>query len=116
MMYQSPRMLPAFAKTVFVGTVDVGSFMGITKRGSKKGGEVYSSRSLNAKRARGKGTKPRAALLIMASMESPHPLDHLIATADRALRALFAPAHASRPVPDAEGPVAVEPTASAGAA
>jgi ubiquinone biosynthesis monooxygenase Coq7 len=45
--------------------------------------------------------KPRSALLIMASMESLHPLDHLIATADRALRAVFAPAHASRPVPEA---------------
>jgi 3-demethoxyubiquinol 3-hydroxylase len=34
-------------------------------------------------------------------MESRHPLDPFIAAADRALRALFAPAHASRPVPDA---------------
>ena len=33
-------------------------------------------------------------------MESWHPLDPLIAAADRALRAVFAPAHASRPVPD----------------
>ena len=32
-------------------------------------------------------------------MESRHPLDPLIAAADRALRAVFAPAHASRPVP-----------------
>jgi len=34
-------------------------------------------------------------------MESGHPLDHLISVADWALRAMFAPAHASRPVPDA---------------
>jgi len=33
-------------------------------------------------------------------MESRHPLDPFIAAADRALRAVFAPAHASRPVPD----------------
>jgi len=32
-------------------------------------------------------------------MESRHPLDPLIAAADRALRAIFAPAHASRPIP-----------------
>lgn len=32
-------------------------------------------------------------------MESRHPLDPLIAAADRALRAVFAPAHASRPIP-----------------
>ncbi len=37
----------------------------------------------------------------MTIMESEHPLDHLISVADRALRAIFAPAHASRPVPDA---------------
>jgi ubiquinone biosynthesis monooxygenase Coq7 len=37
-------------------------------------------------------------------MESRHPLDPFIAAADRALRALFAPAHASRPVPG--GPLA----------
>ena len=41
----------------------------------------------------------------MTVMESRYPLDPLIAAADRALRALFAPAHASRPVPDA-APVA----------
>ena len=34
-------------------------------------------------------------------MESRHPLDIFIAAADRALRAVFAPAHASRPVPGA---------------
>jgi 3-demethoxyubiquinol 3-hydroxylase len=34
-------------------------------------------------------------------MDSGRPLDTLIAAADRALRALFAPAHASRPVPGA---------------
>lgn len=32
-------------------------------------------------------------------MEAEHPLDAWIGAADRALRALFAPAHASRPVP-----------------
>jgi ubiquinone biosynthesis monooxygenase Coq7 len=36
----------------------------------------------------------------MERMESRHPLDPFIAAADRALRAVFAPAHASRPVPD----------------
>jgi ubiquinone biosynthesis monooxygenase Coq7 len=56
---------------------------------------VYSSESLNAKRRR----KARAAPLIMESMESRHPLDPLIAAADRALRAIFAPAYASRPIP-----------------
>jgi ubiquinone biosynthesis monooxygenase Coq7 len=35
----------------------------------------------------------------MERMESRHPLDPFIAAADRALRAVFAPAHASRPVP-----------------
>jgi ubiquinone biosynthesis monooxygenase Coq7 len=40
----------------------------------------------------------------MTIMESGHPLDHLISVADRALRAMFAPAHASRPVPDAPPP------------
>jgi ubiquinone biosynthesis monooxygenase Coq7 len=34
-------------------------------------------------------------------MESRHPLDPFIAAADRALRAVFAPAHASRPIPAA---------------
>ena len=37
----------------------------------------------------------------MGPMESSDPLDPLLAAADRALRAIFAPAHASRPVPDA---------------
>jgi 3-demethoxyubiquinol 3-hydroxylase len=39
-------------------------------------------------------------------MESGHPLDPLIAAADRALRSVFAPARASRPMPGgpAEGP------------
>jgi 3-demethoxyubiquinol 3-hydroxylase len=36
-------------------------------------------------------------------MESGHPLDLFIAAADRALRAVFAPARASRPVPDDPG-------------
>jgi 3-demethoxyubiquinol 3-hydroxylase len=36
----------------------------------------------------------------MELMESRHPLDPIIAAADRALRAVFAPAHASRPVPE----------------
>src|SRR5882757_4373640 len=46
-------------------------------------------------------------------MESRHPLDTLIAAADRALRAVFAPAHASRPVPG-DPPAAAN--AAAGAA
>jgi 3-demethoxyubiquinol 3-hydroxylase len=46
----------------------------------------------------------------MTIMESGHPLDHLISVADRALRAMFAPAHASRPVPDAPRPA--EPSAA----
>jgi 3-demethoxyubiquinol 3-hydroxylase len=58
---------------------------------------VYSRESSNAKPRR----KAPAGLLIMTIMESGHPLDHLISVADRALRAMFAPAHASRPVPDA---------------
>jgi 3-demethoxyubiquinol 3-hydroxylase len=36
----------------------------------------------------------------MTVMEPKYPLDPLIAAADRALRAIFAPARASRPVPD----------------
>src|SRR3954466_14340118 len=53
-------------------------------------------------------------LLIMTTMESGHPLDHLISVADRALRAMFAPAHASRPVPDAPlAPVNAAPAANA---
>jgi 3-demethoxyubiquinol 3-hydroxylase len=86
---------------------------------------VYSSRSLNAKPPasgseityligidRNRGTAP--ALLIMEWMESRYPSDPFIAAADRALRALFAPAHASRPVPDAS-PVA-DPPSSGGPA
>ena len=46
-------------------------------------------------------------------MEAPgHPLDRLLGAADRALRSLFAPAHASRPAPggiDATGPAATQP-------
>jgi len=37
-------------------------------------------------------------------METEHPLDAWIGAADRALRALFAPAHASRPVPQPAPP------------
>ncbi|HWM66365.1 MAG TPA: 2-polyprenyl-3-methyl-6-methoxy-1,4-benzoquinone monooxygenase [Steroidobacteraceae bacterium] len=40
----------------------------------------------------------------MTVMESRHPIDPLVSAADRALRAIFAPAHASRPVPDAPPP------------
>src|ERR1700737_1604453 len=43
-------------------------------------------------------------------MESRQPLDPLIAAADRALRAVFAPAHASRPVPDGGATPAVAPS------
>jgi 3-demethoxyubiquinol 3-hydroxylase len=50
----------------------------------------------------------------MTVMESRYPLDPLIAAADRALRAIFAPAHASRPVPDA-APVVASPAAAVGA-
>jgi len=56
----------------------------------------------------------------MTIMESGHPLDHLISVADRALRAMFAPAHASRPVPDAASAAAAPSvwptTAEAGSA
>jgi ubiquinone biosynthesis monooxygenase Coq7 len=45
----------------------------------------------------------------MTVMESRYPLDPLIAAADRALRAIFAPAHASRPVPDAAPVVDASP-------
>jgi len=58
-----------------------------------------------------------SGLLIMTIMESGHPLDHLISVADRALRAMFAPAHASRPVPDAPpAPANAARTAQAGGA
>jgi 3-demethoxyubiquinol 3-hydroxylase len=76
---------------------------------------VYSSESFIAK----PGHQACAALLIMGWMESSQPpiqsprqpsgespgdpLDSLIAAADRALRAIFAPAHASRPVPGRPG-------------
>lgn len=43
-------------------------------------------------------------------MESGHSVDHLISVADRALRAMFAPAHASRPVPDGRQPEVRTPT------
>jgi ubiquinone biosynthesis monooxygenase Coq7 len=56
---------------------------------------VYSRGSPNAKPRH----KASTALLIMEVMESGHPFDPLIAAADRALHALFAPARASRPVP-----------------
>jgi 3-demethoxyubiquinol 3-hydroxylase len=49
----------------------------------------------------------------MTIMESGHSLDHLISVADRALRAMFAPAHASRPVP--EVPQAPMPTGASAA-
>jgi 3-demethoxyubiquinol 3-hydroxylase len=52
----------------------------------------------------------------MTIMESGHPLDHLISVADRALRALFAPAHASRPVPDGRTFVPAGPHGASGAA
>ena len=43
----------------------------------------------------------------MQRMEGPgHPLDSLLGAADRALRALFAPARASRPVPARPTPLA----------
>lgn len=52
----------------------------------------------------------------MARMEAPsHPLDRLLGAADRALRSLLAPAHASRPTPGgdpaatATGPPAAAP-------
>ena len=48
----------------------------------------------------------------MTVMESRYPLDPLIAAADRALRAIFAPAHASRPVPDAAPVTGASPTAA----
>lgn len=51
----------------------------------------------------------------MTIMESGHPLDHLISVADRALRAMFAPAHASRPVPDARPPQGPTPTEASAA-
>ncbi len=51
----------------------------------------------------------------MTVMESRYPLDPLIAAADRALRAIFAPAHASRPVPDAAPVAGASPTAAVGA-
>jgi ubiquinone biosynthesis monooxygenase Coq7 len=61
--------------------------------------------------------EPSSGLLIMTIMESGQPLDHLISVADRALRAMFAPAHASRPVPDAPLPRAnPTPAAPAGTA
>lgn len=46
----------------------------------------------------------------MTVMESRYPLDPLIAAADRALRAIFAPAHASRSVPDAATVASPSPT------
>lgn len=70
---------------------------------------MYSSESSNAKRRR----TASAALLIMRPMESRHPLDPFIAAADRALRAVFAPARASRPVPDAPPPGSTNARASA---
>lgn len=49
----------------------------------------------------------------MARMDAPgHPLDRLLGAADRALRSLLAPAHASRPTPEAgaaTGPAAASP-------
>jgi ubiquinone biosynthesis monooxygenase Coq7 len=44
-----------------------------------------------------------------------HPLDRLLGAADRALRALFAPAHASRPLPEGASPRAGATAASAAA-
>jgi 3-demethoxyubiquinol 3-hydroxylase len=49
----------------------------------------------------------------MEGMEPGYPLDSLIAAADRALRAVFAPAHASRPVPDVPKPIASSSEANA---
>ena len=49
----------------------------------------------------------------MTVMESKYPLDPLIAAADRALRAIFAPARASRPVPEAAAATSASPTAAA---
>jgi ubiquinone biosynthesis monooxygenase Coq7 len=44
----------------------------------------------------------------MESMDLGQLLDPVISAADRALRSLFAPAHASRPVPDKPPPAGVE--------
>src|ERR1700759_5109518 len=49
-------------------------------------------------------SKGWAALLIIVSMQSRYPLDTLIVAADRALRAVFAPARASRPMPTETSP------------
>src|SRR5579872_3032409 len=101
-------MLPARAKTVLVG-IDIGcSFI---RSGSN---QVAAPATLPAHGVRGgkKAGKCTQAglpmqrqppiargLLIIEKMQSGHPLDPLIAAADRALRALFAPAHASRAFP-----------------
>ena len=83
------------------------------KRGAEKGREVYSRPPGNAKRSirpvRKPAGDPDSAVYIMERMgvprDRPHftptPLDSLLTAADRALRSLFAPAHASRPVPAA---------------
>jgi 3-demethoxyubiquinol 3-hydroxylase len=47
----------------------------------------------------------------MEPMESGNPLDNLISAADRALRAVFAPAHASRPIPEMHSAAGVTPKA-----
>src|SRR5205807_9325055 len=102
---QSPRILPGLANTVFI------SFKR-RKRvlGPKKAGKCTARGAGDAKRALrqtspqeiallGHQPSPPMPLIMRARMESGHLLDSCIGAADRALRSLFAPAQASRPVP-----------------
>jgi ubiquinone biosynthesis monooxygenase Coq7 len=71
-----------------------------TVAGRESGGEKRPGSVLNGPRQCKAGITGPISTLIMEAMESPtHPLDSLIGAADRALRAVFAPAQASRPVP-----------------
>ena len=67
----------------------------------KKGPEVYSMACGQCKAAR---ASPGAILILCCMTGSPapfSPLDSLLTAADRALRAVFAPAAATRPMPTA---------------
>ncbi len=72
-----------------------------SSRLARKRLESVLKRSALCKTSAGLG----ATLLIMVwPMQATSPLDTLLSAADRALRAVFAAPHASRPVPDAAAP------------
>src|SRR5580698_7056287 len=116
---QSPRTLPDLANSVvFVIGIGVNqsaahALCGVENRpGSvlkrvwqcKGGGPKVSGRASAKLTSRGSRTlpevRPGESPPYNECMQSESPLDTLISAADRALRSVFAPARASRPLPE----------------